>query len=402
MVRSLRVSLYNETQSKAEPFRKPLEEVEGLEIAGECSSWQELQVSLSASPIDAVVVNLDTADGGTPTRLIRRVTEVAPQCGIIGVSANVDPDAIIGAMRAGCHQFVRWPIDPADLRSALDRVAQARMPVHSRSQTVGLIGASGGAGATTLACNLAIELAHLTELRVALVDMDLHYGDVTCAFDVTPQHSVADVCQAGVEVDRRILESAMTELPCRVSLLGRPEEIEKADQVSPDVVEQMFRVMSQLYPFVVVDLPRYLSPSARTALGCVDRVLIVSQLSVPHLRHATRIYGALLAWGAGEDQVEIVLNRHSPQFDLINTEEVEEHFRRPVFGVIPNDYKRIGASRDRGHPIMADSPNSPARLAIQELARRLAVEHLGEEELSPAKGGLLGIFRRRRGATTTR
>jgi pilus assembly protein CpaE len=399
MATSLRVGLFDEVRSLDRPFRTPFERFGGLEIVGECSSWQDLQVLLTASRLDAAIINLDGPDRKTGENIIRRITELAPQCGIIGVSQNADPDAIIAAMRAGCQQFVRWPVDADDLKAALDRVCRSRVSVSGKCRTIGVIGSSGGAGATTIACNLAMELAHATEMECALIDMDLQYGDVACAFDVLPLHSIADVCVSGTEVDRTLLETAMLKLPSNVSILARPEDLESAEEISAEVVGEMFRVLGQLFPFVVVDLPRYFSPTVHAAMDAVDRLLIVSQLTVPHLRHATRIYEALLQWGASDEQVDILLNRYNPHFDRLRPDEVEEHFRRPPIGIIPNDYKRIGASRDIGHPIMADSPNSPARLAIQEVARRLAGEHVGEEQLRSDKGGVFGMFRRRRSTT---
>ena len=137
------------------------------------------------------------------------------------------------------------------------------------------------------------------------------------------------------------------------------------------------------------------SPATAAALTNADRVLIITQLAIPFLRNATRIYEGLLQMGADEDRLSVVLNRSNANFERIKAEEVEKHFGRPIFAVIPNDYKHIGTSRDLGHPIVSDAPNSPARRAIQEIARRLASKHLSEENL-PTSGGLFGLFRKRR------
>ena len=197
----------------------------------------------------------------------------------------------------------------------------------------------------------------------------------------------------GAEIDRTVLENALEDLACNVSILTRPE-VELVEEVDVDSVEQMFRIMAQMFPFVVVDLPRYFSPPALVTLDGADQVLIITQLTIPHIRNATRIYEYLLRMGADESCVEVVLNRSNANFERITPEEVEKHFKRPIFASIPNDYKRIGASRDLGHPICTDSPNSPARLAIRDMAKILASEHLGEESVR-TNAGLFGLFRRR-------
>ena len=114
-----------------ESFRTPFEQLSGLRIVAECTTWQELQESLHASHADAIIVDLDSGGDSGCHLIIRQITEVAPTCGIIGVSKNAHPDAIIAAMRAGCAQFVHWPIDLKDLQSAINRVRQMRAPATS-------------------------------------------------------------------------------------------------------------------------------------------------------------------------------------------------------------------------------------------------------------------------------
>ncbi|MCH8807401.1 MAG: hypothetical protein IH986_15135, partial [Planctomycetes bacterium] len=115
-----------------------------------------------------------------------------------------------------------------------------------------------------------------------------------------------------------------------------------------------------------------------------------------YLRNAKRIYDCLLQMGTSEDRIEIVLNRCNANFERIRPEEVEQHFRRPIFGIVPNDYRRVTASRDLGHPIVSEAPDSPARKAIAELARKIAGESLEEEE--PEARGFFGMFRKRKPA----
>jgi pilus assembly protein CpaE len=225
--------------------------------------------------------------------------------------------------------------------------------------------------------------------------MNLQFGDVACAFDTAPKYSVADVCREGITIDRTLLEMALDQLPCNVSVLARPENLEDAEEVNVGAVEQLFRVLAQMFPFVVVDLPRHFSVTTIAAMRSCNLIFIVSQLGVPFIRNASRIYHYLLQAGIEAERVELVLNRCAAHHERLKVDEVEKHFGRAAFATIPNDYKRITQSRDLGHPILATAPNSPARLAIQAIARRVATAHLGEDKIVGARGGFLGLFRRR-------
>jgi pilus assembly protein CpaE len=327
--------------------------------------------------------------------VIERVNALTRGCGILGISAHTEPATIIRAMRAGCGQFVSKPIDTQDLQGAVERIRASLQVASHASKRVCVVGSSGGSGATTIACNLAMELAHLTDQCSGLVDLDLEYGDVACAFDCSPKYSVADVCCEGVEVDRFLLDQAVNALPCRVSILARPEELARSRQVTPEGVHRMLRVMADMFPHVVVDLPRSFSNLSSAAVNEADCILIVTQLSVPCIRNATRLYQCLAQMGADEERIEIVLNRSNANFERITADEVASHFGRTVFALIPNDYRRVQTSVDLGHPVMADSPNSPARLAIREMARMIANQQIGDKKIQPASSGLLGKFWKR-------
>jgi pilus assembly protein CpaE len=401
MAVNLRICLFDKAAASNAALRQIFEELDDVTIVGHCAEWNVLQQHLQCGGLNAVAVNLDGGAEQPRFLTVQRVSEVAPDCAIIGISTDTSPDFIIAAMRAGCSQFVRAPIDPQDLAAALERIRKRHLPVAEGCQQIAVLGAHGGAGSTTLACNLALELAHVTGRRMGLVDLDLQFGDIACAFDRAPKYSIADLCRAGVEIDRTLLETALDALPSNVSILARPENLEDSEQIQPDAVEQMLRGLAQMFPFVVVDVPRVFTAVTLGALNLSSRIFIVSQLAVPFLRNATRVYHSLLHAGIAEENIEFVLNRCNADHERIKPADVEKHFGRAVFAVIPNDYKHVTASRDLGHPIQASAPNSPARLAIRNLARRLATAHLGEEALQSERRGLLGLFRRKSGKKAT-
>lgn len=397
MAETLRVCLFDTLPDRQPSFRAPFEQIRNTLILGSFAQWNELREWVRQGQVDLVAVNLDGDQEETLT-VIQNLAQVGHGCGIVGISSNLDPNFIIRVMRAGCGQFVCWPVDQGDLESAIERIRATRVGIIHGSKRICVVGSSGGAGTTTIACNLAMELGQLARHPCALVDLNLEFGDISCAFDCKPKYSVADLCGEEVDIDRQMIEKAMHELPCNVSLLARPENLESAHIVTPDGVSRMLRSLAEVYPFTVIDLPRAYSFLSAAALRDAERVLVITQLGVPFIRNATRIYECLLHMGTEEERIEIVLNRCKANFERITTEEVESHFRRPVFALIPNDYRRVQNALDFGHPIMADAPSSPARMAIQEMARRLAGEDV--EEARPAtSSGLFGKFWKRTAKT---
>lgn len=386
----LRICLYNTVDEM--PLNRPFEDVKNTLTIGQTTTWGELKEIIQQDDIDLIAVNLDSKDS---LEIVEHITSTAPSCAVIGISRKTDPITIIKANRAGCSQFVPWPVDTQDLQEAIERIRSARSVSTRHSKMFCLIGSSGGAGTTTIAGNLALEIGLLVNQPCALIDMNLELGDVGCFFDIQTKFSVADICCEGTEADSMMLAKAFHELPCNVSILTRPENPHDIEKVTPEGLSNMLAVAKQIYPYTVVDLPRNFNYLNDVILQHADKVLIITQLGVPFIRNATRILDYLTQIGVPSTNVEVVLNRCKADFANIAPEDIEKHFSKPIFGMIPNDYKRMKASLDHGHPIIAEDSNNPARLAIQEIARKLTGEHgHNKEEPTVEQGFFSRLWKR--------
>jgi len=385
MHRRMSVIVYNPDPDLS--LDRAFDKIKDAHIVGQASCGDVLLDHVKSASPDVIAVNLDTRDG---LDTIERIALASPGAPVIGISSQTDPETIIKAMRAGCAQFVLWPIDKADLQAALDRISAARLVTPVASKTICVVGSAGGAGATTVACNLAVELADLVARRCALVDMCLDFGDVACFFDSHPDYSVADLCASEVEVDQAVLDRGFHELANKVSILARPERAEHLHSVCPEGIAKMLATARESYPFIVVDLPRSLSEYNAAALDGADLVLIVTQLGVPFIRNANRIHHYFRELGAPDDGIKIVLNRCEGDAANISPKHVEEHFGKPAFGMIPNDYRRVQSSLDHGHAFATSAPRSAVRATLRDMARKIATDHLRHERPATEADGLLG------------
>ncbi|MHC4800331.1 MAG: response regulator, partial [Planctomycetota bacterium] len=149
MSRALSVFIYNPNLEL--PFHQPFEEVKNISNLGRAYNVSQLKDAIKHLDIDLIAVNLDGEDG---LNIVKQITLTSPNRSIVGISSKINPRAIINAMRAGCGQFVSWPVDPIDLQEAIDQVRFAYMATMMKSKIICMVGASGGVGTTTIACNL--------------------------------------------------------------------------------------------------------------------------------------------------------------------------------------------------------------------------------------------------------
>lgn len=391
------IVLFNTDASASSDLRSAINGLPDTRVITEVSDPASLVDALRRLAVSAVAFHLDPQ----PTQflgVIESIVSQFPRIPVVAISQHSTPTTIVSVMRAGCQQYVIKPIDRADLARAVDRVAIRQSQLAPTGRRVCVMGASGGVGATTIACNLAMEIAHVTTATCAVVDLHLELGDVASAFDCAPTHTISSLCECQGEIDKAILDKAIVELPCRVAVLGRPNNIEEAGLVTADRASSVLRLMSAFYPSIVVDTPRSLDRLTLGALEQADAVLLIMQLIVPSIRNAGRLYKTLARYGMPDDRVHLVVNRYRKNVGRIMPEDVEKQFGKKLFGILPNDYECVTNSLDFGHPLMANAPNSAVRAAIRDLATRLVGEPTvavgATPAVSPRRGSFLGrIFR---------
>ncbi len=383
----LRVCVYNLDPEASQELGEAIGSLNFVRLVGEATSPEELADALHDGKINLVFFNLDP-DPEPVLEIIEQVAARYPDVALLAIGSRTDPESILAPMRAGCDQFVCRPIDLSDLGTAVSRVAAKRFAVQHKSRVICVSGVSGGMGATSIACNLAMEIGLATDRPCALVDLDLQFGAVASNFDAEPKYTIYDLAVAGADLDEAVLESALCELPCKVSVLARPFDVEHAATVTPESLYRIFELLMQTFENIVVDVPRDINPNATTAFTHADTILLVTQLMVPSIRNAKRYRDALANLGVPDDRIAFIINRCGGRgHGRVTVKDFEETIGRPPFGTIPNDYQFVARSIDFGRPIAALDQNSPVRVAIQKIAKRLITDDHSEPQ--EEKGGLL-------------
>ncbi len=389
MDRILQTCLYCTDIDTGTMIRQGIDPIHKLRLAKESTDLAQICVCAKDGSIDLLLVGFGP-NVEKDLESVRAISQAAPDLGIIGLSPDNNPHTIIAAMRAGCMQFVSLPIEEADIAEAIDRIESSLNSIEQSSKQICIMGSTGGVGGTTISCNLAYELARHSTRPCALVDLDLDFGDVAESLDAQTKYTLADLCVPSVHLDEDVIRKAIHEMPGKVHLLARPNDLGQAHAVCTEGVSDMLSMLSNMYSYVVVDVPRSFTNLNVATIQKADLVLIVSQLRVASVRNAHRAYELLMQMGADEDRIHLVLNRYNADHEHVTSADVERNIGQDIFAKVPNDYRNVNAALDVGQPIYDKSPKSPARVAIQQLACRIADGGIGPVQDTHKSRGFLG------------
>jgi len=333
----------------------------------------------SSDPIGAVngtVPDIVVLDAFEPSSLdaLERLTQRYPTIDPIVITADTSSDFLLQAFRAGVREVLPSAPSAEALQAALARIAHKRGGAATEGKILAMMSCKGGSGATFLATNLAWVLAATHAKRVALIDLNLQFGDA--AMFVTnqkPASNLALVCQQIHRLDAAFLASAMIEVAPGFHLLAAPEDPAHATDVKPEHVEAILKVARANYDFVIVDVGRSLDAVSLRPFDMADRIFPVVQLTLPFIREAKRLVEVFVSLGYPMSKVGLIVNRHQKNSD-IGLQDLERTVNAKVFKTVPNCYEAVAASVNQGEPIARLAKNSPVTKALREIAESLAAE----------------------------
>ncbi len=366
-----------------------LRQLEGYCVVATTSSREELRTAIGSGDAGVLVIDIDRPDAFDA---IVEMLEVKPSLAIVGVTGTNDVNRCIKAQRAGCRQLTSKPLDEPDLLAAIRRASDKAAGASDAlplGKTVALIGTSGGAGTTTIACYLTMAFAESSNSPVGIIDLDLEFGTVAKAWDLGPRYTISDL--AGVpEIEQQHIEDYFLEMPSGISVLPRPAQIDQVHSIDEGTVRKIISVSQNMFSHLVLDLPRKLDSITGAAIETCDKLLMVLQLTVPGIVNTLRLVEALVQFGVPSDKLEFVVNRHNKRMQHLDVDALEEKVAKKVIAVVPNHYRSVFAANDLGEPV---AKGNPVRKAIADLAAKLS-----GRQAPPTQAGWMSSLGLRRNA----
>ena len=343
---------------------------------------------------DLVVIPVS---GITPNQLLALEKEIRrnPNAAVIATAPVSDPDLIVRSMRAGVHEFLVYPPKPEEIAGAVERLMRRSRTEVERGELIVVYSGKGGLGATSIAVNVAQAFgAQRTDSRVALLDLVVAGGDVRVFLNLKPSYDLSHLVAKGNQVDAELLNSLLTPCPGGVWALPTGDHPEDEELFDTAAVGSILDLLRAHFGVTVVDCDHHLSEATLTALDAADRIVLVTQLSVPALRSTQRSLAVCRRLGYDDAKISIVVNRYQSA-DVLSLSDAEDLLGCPVYWKLPNDYRLSAASLTRGVPVATEDANAKLSRSYADLARKLNGSGNAKLKSSPVSDGSGGSrFRR--------
>jgi pilus assembly protein CpaE len=338
-------------------------------------SLSELEAQLDLAEANVAVIDLDAAQPGEMQALERLMARVGPWPPMVVITQAFDAGVARALVQMRVADFLVKPVAPVELVRTCTRVAQS--PVTTATETTEakiytFLPAVGGAGVTTLALQSAMLLLNSGpggRSSTCLVDLDFQHGACADYLDLEPRLNLGEIESRPERLDRQLLEVMLSHHPSGLAVIAAPNRPAEMRTFDPDVVTRLLDMVSTQFNYVVFDMPRtWFSWTDSVLLGS-DELFIVSEMTVPGLRHAKQLVEAIRERLGDATNPKVIVNRFEQQMFStgLRKNDIERVLGDSFAACIPNHYAIVREAIDRGVPLEDVKPGNKITLAIRKI-----------------------------------
>jgi len=335
-------------------------------------------------PAPNVIVLEAPSDG---SNLIDRLDALALLCDpgtkVVVVGRTNDIALYRQLVTRGVSEYLVAPVHVVDFLRALSDLFRAP-GAKPLGRLIGVAGAKGGVGASTIAHNLAWSLASVSEMATIIADFDLAFGTAALNYNQDPPQGVADAVFDPERVDATLVDRVLSKCGERLSLLAAPATLDRILDFSETSFDTLLDAMRSAAPLTVLDIPHVWSGWARRTLVAADEVVVVAGPDLANLRNSKNLIDFLKGARPHDHPPRLVLNgvgmMKRPE---IATAEFAKTAEIAPVAVIPHDAKLFGSAANNGQMIAEIEPRGKTAQIFLELASSL----IGRREQARTRKG---------------
>jgi len=367
----MKIKVLHKDNARYEFIRRAVTEKDKLvDITGGAFPIEDLPAFINGTPPDVLII-----DDATQTCLdaVESLNLRSPGVETLLISGDATADFLMRAMRTGVREVIPTTGSPDALQAALTRL------MHKRGRQGGLapqegkvfsfVSCKGGSGATFLAANFAYVLACELGKRVALIDLNLQFGDAAIfVSELPPPSNLAELSRQIHRLDASLLAASMLEVAPNFFVLAAPEDPAHSIDVKREHVEAIVNLARLNFDFVVIDVSHSLDAVSLQALDMTDTIFPVLQLTLPFVRDGKRLLSIFRSLDYPRSKIQLIVNRYEKGGEL-SLPDLEAAVNEKVSHIVPNSYLAAAASVNLGVPIVKGNRNNAISKRLLEMGR---------------------------------
>jgi pilus assembly protein CpaE len=319
------------------------------------------------------VLLLDLAEASAPISEVSSARSIGgAELKLVALGNVNDVSLFRDLLAAGCNDYLVKPATREALAAVLEKgSATAVAGDGGLGQVIVFVGSRGGVGTSTTAVSCAWLLAEERGGRVALVDLDLHFGTIALKLDTDPGAGLCEALEEPSRIDSLFIERAMVKVTDNLRVLAAEAAATQHLIVDAGAVDTLLYELRRKFARIVVDLPRGATPIQRVVLASATHVVVLCERSLAGLRDTIRLQ-TMMREQAPQIHVWLVEAGATGGRALIGKSEFQKGIGQGLNASISYDPKSAGAAANSGQPLPLAVPRAPIVREFRQLAEFVA------------------------------
>jgi len=350
----------------------------GYTVVSATSGMEALErVQVEHPDLIILDVMMPGMDGYEVSRNLRRNPKTATTPILMFTAKTTIEDKLAG-YDAGVNLYLTKPIHPIDLQANIRNLLTQKLTktetAADHGYIVGVLSATGGAGVSTIALNLAITYAKKFNSKVIAAEM--RPGQGSWALDLNLTEPVGLVNLLSMELDDVTIEAVSKELiqtNFGIRLLSASNQTEKVECASATPqLERVIDHLANLASVIVLDIGTSFHPGFNSILNkCNELIMVVEPQPVPIKRSkllASDLH--LKGFGSLKTMSTVTVNRTRSDI-VLNISQVEQILGYPAVMGFPPVVEQAYRAADRAIPLIMVQPEGIIAMQFVTLANQI-------------------------------
>jgi pilus assembly protein CpaE len=341
-----------------------------LQVVG--ATVEDAGDAIDAEGATVVIVDLDAAAVSEMRALESLVARIGAWPPVVVVTQSFDAEVARRLLQMRVADFLIKPVEPVKLVRACAQVARPAATDTKEAQIYTFLSAVGGAGVTTIAIQTAMLLLNSGgrgRPSTCLVDLNFQNGACADYLDLEPRLDLKEIEPRPERLDRQLLEVMLSQHKSGLSVIAAPNRPAEMRTFDPDMVTRLLDLVSSHFDYVVIDMPRtWFSWTDNVLLGS-NQLYIVSEMTVPSLRHAKGLVAAIRERLGDGPRPQVIVNRFEQRMFApgLKKNDIVLALGHDFAGAIPNSYQIVREAIDRGIPLDEVKPGNRITAELKRL-----------------------------------
>ena len=373
MGQTLNVIIIDKEETSRNIIKSYLSSVEDISVIGEFYDF-DLGYDFAKDNGRCLVLIDVSQEQDKSLSLIKKLKESNKDAFIIALSAKTSTETIIKVMRAGAKEFLNKPLIQSEFTETLNELKSEfeNTEIPDTCKIISTFSNKGGIGKTSIAVNLAVELAQISKEKVALIDLNLQLGDVATFLDMNPPFAMDYIANNIHNLNEDELLKTMSKYKnTSLYVIADPLNIDNSKDITAEQIKNLLAVLKKTFSYIVIDIGTNIDSKTIAALDSSDLILLIAIVNLPAIRSTQRCMDLFNKLGYSSDKIKLVLNRYMENED-IKTSDIEEVVKQKVYWKIPNNYLTMMSAINKGVPVNEINSESNIALNYKDFASKVS------------------------------